>query len=217
MPEVFAAITCDIMKSRRLAHRQEIQNSVKSAIDAINLSYADAIASPFRITLGDEWQGLIKRPHLSYRIIHSFGRLLGDIRFYAGIGIGGITTEIAPVLEMDGPAFHRARSALEKAKAVHSPVVFSMGEPRQDRCLNAFAAIIEGTKRRCTRRQAQIIEAYEKLQNMEETGNALGISKQAVSKILKAAMWRETQDALEQMEFLIDLFVSCDMQGGHRI
>jgi hypothetical protein len=121
---VYQAVIFDIKGSRRLSNRQEVQYQLIDAIKQVNEKYSDTIVSDFIITIGDEWQGLLKYPADYQQIIDAFKLILG-IEFYCGVGIGEITVNDfeLTVNQLDGPAFYMARDAIKKAKLGNKELV----------------------------------------------------------------------------------------------
>ena len=74
---VYCAIIGDIVKSKKIPNRQEIQDLFYCVLKEINIEFNDIIASDFTITLGDEFQGLILKPSLSYDIIKKIKQKMG--------------------------------------------------------------------------------------------------------------------------------------------
>ena len=116
----------DMKDSRHLENRFEMQLKLIEAIKKCNEQFQNDIASSFIITIGDEWEGLLK-PNANYEsIIRYFhDALFPDISFYTGIGIGDITiTDFElTVNQLDGPAFYYARDAINIAKHKNYRVV----------------------------------------------------------------------------------------------
>lgn len=114
----YLTIVCDIKKSREIKNREELQYKIIDMLKEANKKYKELIASSFLITLGDEWQGLLKYPSPYETIIEFFTNVLGDVQFYCGIGIGDISIHDfeLTVNQLDGPSFHKARKALSIAK-----------------------------------------------------------------------------------------------------
>ena len=115
----FITMICDIKSSRLLDNREEIQYLLIDSLKKCNLKFKAYIASPFIITLGDEWQGLLKENAPYLDIINYFkSQLPSNIHFYTGLGIGEITINNfeLTVNQLDGPSFHLARKALKYAK-----------------------------------------------------------------------------------------------------
>lgn len=119
----------DIKNSRHYPHRASLQYALIDAIKHCNLQFEELLAAPFLITLGDEWQGLLK-PRSDYACIIDFfqSNLPQDVSFYTGIGIGpiAISNFELTVNQLDGPAFYLAREALGYAKEKnHALVILS--------------------------------------------------------------------------------------------
>jgi hypothetical protein len=116
---IFVAIIGDLIKSRHLDSRNDIQENLHSSLNTINNSeYKDTIQSKFVLTIGDEFQGLVTRNFPLKKFLEEYEYLFGkDIKTRFGIGLGRLSTEIKDeAIGMDGPCFHNARNALEHAK-----------------------------------------------------------------------------------------------------
>lgn len=119
----------DIKNSRKLNNRNEVQISLINALKKCNEDFKDVIVSPFIITLGDEWQGLLKENCNYNLIINFFHKTLPDyIQFYTGIGIGEVSVynfELT-VNQLDGPSYYLAREAINYCKKhKHNLVILS--------------------------------------------------------------------------------------------
>lgn len=205
MAQIWAAITCDVKGSRQRDPVQ-LREEIQRALAEINAVWAGSLASPFRLTLGDEWQGILHRPEESYRVWRGFQRALGPrgIEFYTGVGLGEISTPVrVDVREMDGPAFHLAREALALAKEAGGGVVFRSPWKQLDEALGALILLLERVRAGRTARQNQVIALYEEMNSLEQVGNRLGITRQAVSKILRAALFHEEERAEKALAGLI--------------
>ncbi|WP_054742557.1 SatD family protein [Cellulosilyticum ruminicola] len=117
------------INSRAYPDRTALQYLLIDLLKRCNTQFAEMLAAPFIITLGDEWQGLLK-PDMNYLQIIDFFKfnLPRDISFYTGVGIGPITISNfeLTVNQLDGPAFHLAREALLYAKRKkHSLVILT--------------------------------------------------------------------------------------------
>ncbi|MEL7567063.1 MAG: SatD family protein [Dehalobacterium sp.] len=130
--ELFGVINMDIVNSRRIKERELLQNQLMAYIEMMNDKYQDKLlATPIRITLGDEWQIVLRRPAECYNIIHEFQRFLWEkgIEVYTGFSIGPVSTDVLMDNRMmDGPVFILAREALhisKKNSKTHSKPTFS--------------------------------------------------------------------------------------------
>lgn len=116
---IFAVINIDIVGSRKLKDRKIVQENLRAYIQKLNLELKDILLAPIKITLGDEWQIVLKDVSKSYYLINKFQNYLRkkNINVYAGIGIGDISTGIyEDTASMDGESFIKAREALNIVK-----------------------------------------------------------------------------------------------------
>ena len=111
----YYAIIGDIKESKKIENRYEVQEKLKDILDNVNRFYTDEIAAKFLITLGDEFQGLLKNPAHILDIIKYIQREMYPIKLRIGIGIGEMSTKINNnfAIGADGPAFYAARKMVE--------------------------------------------------------------------------------------------------------
>ncbi len=205
---MYVVLTCDIVHSREITNRLEVQETLKSVINQINLDYSERIISPFVIVWGDSFQGVLKELKNFYSI---FERLEEELpfNFRCGIGIGTISTTISKnSMEMDGPAFYRSRGALEIAHKNQRSVWIQSKNKSFDQLTNSLLTLLNILKEPWTDRQKEVIHyrrqglTYEKIGKRIKTKNSNNITKQAVSNILKSAHWEEIRIAIETLNNL---------------
>lgn len=115
----YIVMICDIKNSRSVSNRLEIQLRLIDAIKKCNEVFKDFIISPFIITIGDEWQGLLSKYSCCNDIIEFFkNNLPKDVKFYTAIGYGKISINNfeLTVNQLDGKAFYLARKAIKYCK-----------------------------------------------------------------------------------------------------
>lgn len=112
----YIAIIGDIKESKKLRKRGQIQEKLNELLKHINEVYCEDIASKFIITLGDEFQGLLKRSEHILDIIKYIQQDMYPIMLRFGIGYGEIYTNILrdAAIGADGPAYYAAREMIEK-------------------------------------------------------------------------------------------------------
>lgn len=117
---VYIAIIGDIKESKSIKERGKLQNRIINILKTVNDNYANAIASKFLITLGDEFQGLLSSAEHLMDIIQFIKSEAQPAEIRFGIGIGSITTAINPdaALGADGPAYYMARECIDNMKMV---------------------------------------------------------------------------------------------------
>jgi hypothetical protein len=122
----YLALIGDIKQSRLLPNRVVVQERLEWVCDHLN---ADAeslgLVSPLTVTLGDEFQALFRSARALWQVVFAVeSALQGDddsepeVAMRFGVGIGNLSTPLnsTAAIGMDGPAFHRAREAIETLK-----------------------------------------------------------------------------------------------------
>lgn len=192
----YVAVIGDLVGSRELEDRAAVQERVEEAVTAANEQWANELAAGFIVTLGDEYQGLLKRPdHAFHAVVTLESRLVGVTARY-GIGLGTLATPLKPTaVGMDGPCFHRAREAMERAKREDRWIaVTGFGEER-DGVLNGILRLMGGVRREWTNVQAETVFAAREAAEQKAVARARGVSEATVSKALKAALYEPFAEA----------------------
>lgn len=153
----YVALLADAVASRDLApaRRARLQERIRAALPALNRRepWRPFVAAGFAVTLGDEIQVLLTATTPVWDIAHTIRRAFPEADWTVACGRGALTTSLhagvtAP--ELDGPCFHEARAALERAKQDRHVVAF--GGFKTDR-LDGFAAYYSALYWSWTRRQ----------------------------------------------------------------
>ncbi|NDO90501.1 hypothetical protein [Cellulosimicrobium composti] len=164
---------------------------VLARLDSL-LADRPGVVVPFDRTVGDEVQGVLDDPATVVDVVLD---LLRDGGWSVGLGAGSVDEPLPAVSrEASGEAFVRARDAVEQAKsrAATAPVAVR-GEPPEraaevEALLRLLAAVVE-------RRTDPGWEAVDTLARVggtqKDVARALGVSEQAVSQRLRAALWPE--------------------------
>lgn len=208
--EPFVAIIGDVVKLRELgASRSSAQEELRVLLQWINENLQSQIASKFLITVGDEFQGLLKAVAPVQRIISKFDTeyRFAQIRF--GIGLGIISTEVTEYsIGMDGPAWYNAREAISFARKHKLLGGYFRGfETTDDKVLNGLSRELNWHRSKWTDNQREVIFQLENGRSQQEIANAAGSSKQLVSRQVHAAGWQaysESKEALYTFATAID-------------
>ncbi|MDP4164920.1 MAG: SatD family protein, partial [Bacillota bacterium] len=158
MTLLYAAVIGDIVGSRKLPNRSDVQKDFLSLIKEANHKFASAIESPFTVTIGDEFQVLLHDIQSVPAVIELITAGMEPIRLSFGIGIGTLSTEINRefAIGMDGPVFHWARKALERAKRKKPSVVYLSDFPGTE-MMNALQYFMETCQKGRSKRQKEIL------------------------------------------------------------
>lgn len=209
---VYIAIIGDIVNSKRLDDRNTVQMKLNSLLKNINLKYTDSIASNFMITLGDEFQGLLKYGNNIMDIISEIEIEMHPVKLRFGIGIGSIVTEINRELPLgaDGPAYHNARKVIEELKKLEKRymanysniMIASEGDNLNiDMLLNSVFSLCFTIRNKWTDRQREIIFSYIKNEkNQYEAAEKLEIGQPSVNKALNSSGYYSYQRAVETID-----------------
>lgn len=204
----YAAIIGDIKDSRNIANRKEVQEKFRSTLQNINQKYADDIASQFMITLGDSFQGLLKNKQAIMSIVFEIELAMSPIELRFGIGLGDISTTIQREnsMEMDGPAYHRARQMIETIEANENKYTRSETNMmicsgtdylQTDQLLNTILSLATALKSKWSDRQKEVMYTYfTHGENQYKTAEALGIGQSSVNKALNTAKYYTYKTAL---------------------
>ncbi len=204
----FVAIIGDIKSSKQLEDRRAVQIHLKEVLDAINNEYQDDIASKFMITLGDEFQGLLKTGSSAIFIIDKIEREMYPIKLRFGLGVGEITTDINSNMPLgaDGPAYYKARKIIDELKASEKKKMESkvnvkievQGNSDISELINTIFSLLTTIKEAWTSRQVQIINSYlETDGTQEDTAKKLNINQSNVQKALSSANYYTYRKAIE--------------------
>lgn len=200
------ALIADLAGSRDLGRdrRREVQDRLTDLLEELNDGLHDSLHSRFAVTLGDEFQGLLRRPASITDILWRLRRAFPSLRFWTGVGHGGLDT---PLLEraigMDGPAFHNARRAVERARddAVHGGVF--VGFDADDQVLTGLGSLLDHHRQSFTTAQLEAVDRVREGHKESEVAAALDVSPQAISKRLKSAGWEPYRSGEQALRALL--------------
>jgi len=191
----YLAVIGDMVGSRSLpqAERARVQKVFSRQIAAINASgrYRPTIRSQFVITIGDEFQAILAKGEMVPDLIWTLSAFPGLPAIRLGFGYGALDTAIPEyAINLDGPALHRARAAVDRAKAkdLLGGVFMGFGE-QVDLAANGIARLLWFHRQRRTPSQLEILNRLRSGQSQAEISRSTGLSRQAVSDHARAAGW----------------------------
>ncbi|HLR35772.1 MAG TPA: SatD family protein [Tissierellales bacterium] len=192
------AIIGDIIDSRNIEYRIKVQEELNKIIKEINMSYKNYIVSKWTITLGDEFQVLMK-PNLEiFKMLDYISYRMDPIKIRYGIGLGEIYTDIdyEKSIGADGPAYWNARSAIEfihnNNNYGNSKILFR-GKTKSDNIINHLLSYTDWMKENWTNTQKEVLytllESGIYSENFEQKALAkkLNISESAMSRRVKTS------------------------------
>ncbi|MEA3409023.1 MAG: SatD family protein [Candidatus Eisenbacteria bacterium] len=199
----YLAVIGDIRGSRLVPRRAELQKFMERGLEEINREFADELVAGFVITLGDEFQGLLREPGQAVKVLVALEAVLGETPVRYGLGWGGVSTELRELsVGMDGPCFHRAREAVEEGKrADRWATVCGFGE--DDEILNGLLWLVGAVRGRWTSVQRETVRQVRGARTQREAAAARGVHESSVSQALKAALHDPVSAAERSAEALL--------------
>jgi hypothetical protein len=157
----YVAVLVDAIASRDLPPkaRARLQAQLHTGLSGLNKrrAWRPAIAAGFAITRGDEIEGLLRDASPLWDIAHWLRHTFADVDWIIACARGPISTALAATaLEVDGPCFHSARTALDEAKRRRQVFTFRGFPPALDPLAAYYSALYWSWTPR-QRRQAAVL------------------------------------------------------------
>ena len=199
---MYLALIADVIDSKMVQERFDLQKQLENTLQKINELFKDCLASAFTLTLGDEFQALLKVDAPVFQIIDTLRSELTPTQLRFGIGLGEIVTAIDPLQSVgaDGPAYWNARAAInfvhQKNDYGNTQIYFSSGKENQDFFVNALIASGEAIRSSWRDSQEEILlnllkrSVYSESFSQQDLAQSLAINPSALSKRLKSSSVR---------------------------
>ena len=199
---MYLALIADVIDSKMVQERFNLQKQLEKTLRKMNELFGDYLASCFTLTLGDEFQALLKVDAPVFQIIDTLRSELSPTQLRFGIGLGEIVTAIDPLQSIgaDGPAYWNARAAInlvhQKNDYGNTQIYFSSGNDSKDLLVNALIASGEAIRSGWRGSQEEILlellkrSVYSETFSQQELAQSLDIQPSALSKRLKSSSIR---------------------------
>ena len=199
---MYLALIADVIDSKMVQERFDLQKQLEKTLQTMNELFGEFLASNFTLTLGDEFQGLLKVDAPVFQIIDTLRSELTPTQLRFGIGLGEIVTDIDPLQSIgaDGPAYWNARAAInlvhQKNDYGNTQIYFSCGKEKQDFFVNALIASGEAIRSGWRGSQEEILLdllkrcVYSENFSQQDLAQSLEINPSALSKRLKSSSIR---------------------------
>lgn len=196
MSTAYVALIGDVIASRRLPDRlrARLQADLRRALPDFNGRWRPLVAARFAVTLGDEFQCLLRTAEPVWDIAHDVRRRFPDVEWVIACGRGPIATRLVKGMtapEVDGPCFHLARAAMEAAKRRRLLLAFG-GFPAP---VPAFADYYSALYWSWTPRQRRAANLLRWSGSAERVARALRILPSAVSHLRRRMAWPLVDEA----------------------
>ena len=199
---MYLALIADVIDSKMVEERFDLQKQLEKTLQTMNELFGEFLASNFTLTLGDEFQGLLKVDAPVFQMIDTLRSELTPTQLRFGIGLGEIVTDIDPLQSIgaDGPAYWNARAAInlvhQKNDYGNTQIYFLSGKEKQDFFVNALIASGEAIRSGWRGSQEEILLdllkrcVYSENFSQQDLAQSLEINPSALSKRLKSSSIR---------------------------
>ena len=199
---MYLALIADVIDSKMVEERFDLQKQLEKTLQTMNELFGEFLASSFTLTLGDEFQALLKADAPVFQIIDTLRSELTPTQLRFGIGLGEIVTDIDPLQSIgaDGPAYWNARAAInlvhQKNDYGNTQIYFSCGKEKQDFFVNALIASGEAIRSGWRGSQEEILLdilkrcGYSENFSQQDLAQSLEINPSALAKRLKSSSIR---------------------------
>ncbi len=146
----------------------------------------------FERTAGDEFQGVLAEAEPVVDVLARLARMRG---WSIGIGAGRVLTPLPDSTRAAaGPAFLRARRAVDAAKQRSARVAVRGGDAEAAADAQAVATVLTMLVQRRSPQAWEAIDLVQAGRTQAEAAGELGVSRQAVGQRLAAGLWEAERD-----------------------
>lgn len=180
----------DVVGSRELTDRVGFGEKLREACEGVNSAYESVLVAPAKPLKGvDELGVVFDDRRATYGIAKG---LLGDVhpaivRFGVAEGRIDVGKESGDITEMDGPAFHRADELVASTRERGLLFDAEFDDRTLDRAIADEVNLLLRWRAERTERQLEYLRAYERHGTQAGAAESLGVTQQAVSKVLRQA------------------------------
>ena len=216
MNESYLALIGDVRGSRRHPDRAALQSSLRDALEAANAAHEPAVA--LAITAGDELQGLLAAEQAARAVdlLVELTETLHPVELSFGLGWGPLATRLEPggsVSELDGPCFHRARDALERAKKESSWTRIEGLGPDLYALVSGVFGLMAAVRAGWTGKQAAYVRDARRAERYKDVAELHSVVPSVVTESLQAAQYRAMLRAEDGVRAALAAF-GCGREPG---
>ena len=204
----YIAVIGDLVGSKRLDRTQRTQIGTEIAALLSRWNKRPTVAAAFVVSRGDEFEGLLHNTEALPEILWELATELADIEVRLGIGVGEIFTPLPTNSsdEVDGPAYHRARQAIDAAGSTghRGGDVIGFGS-QWDEALGAIARALYAQRIGWTAAQRRVATLLRSGLEQSRIAEKLGVTRQNISKHASASGWVVHADLEKALTTLLEL------------
>ena len=183
----------DVVHSRKISDDRRVQELLLEVCREVNRKFKGQILADFRILKGiDEIGGVLREGEGILEIVQMFWERLYPVTLRLAVVYGKIDVgvETRDISLMSGPAIIRASQSIEALKKADLVFHLEVSDPVVDQALSGFMNALFLIQQGWTPRERRVFQLQRRLKNQRSVAQRLGITQQAVSKILSRIHWR---------------------------
>lgn len=194
------ALIGDLVASKAVPQRAAFQRRLAKVLSRTT-EEARVLASPFTLTLGDEFQAVYRRADTVLADIVHIMAEIHPVRTRFALGVGELSTKINPAqaLGMDGPAFHQARAALTGLKTDGRLLRIAGAVTEEWLLVNHVMNLLSHEMESWTRNRLLVLHGLMQGRAVKDIEEGLNISRVAVYKNIRSAALDEVAGICEQV------------------
>ncbi|SDM31965.1 SatD family protein [Halarsenatibacter silvermanii] len=176
----------DIINSKKINNREEAQQKVKSVISDVNRKYQDQLVTPFELTLGDEFFGVLSGHEVILDLLQYIDIQFSEIAIRYGIGYGESKSN------KKGQGYKNALKAVETAKKNKFKVHY-LAEEQESIFFNIISLTLHLYFRilsNLNNRQQYIVYQLVRGETQKKIAETLDTSQSSISQSLNRINWR---------------------------
>jgi hypothetical protein len=203
------AIIGDIVASKAVARRDTFQRRLETTL-AKTGDKAGGLASPYTITLGDEFQAVYRSSGTLWADVVDILVSIHPVRARFALGVGELSTRLNPdaALGMDGPAFHQARAKLTELKEKEVYLGIGGAEGESWGLANSTLAFVSHALAGWNQNRLKVLAGLLRERPVRELEAELRISRVAVYKNINAAALDEVVAICQELSRQMDQALS---------
>lgn len=196
----------DIVASRALKDRAVFQRRLGKVLSRISADNDRTLASPYTITLGDEFQAVYRKADGVFADLFEIMAEIHPVHARMAIGVGELATRLNPTqaLGMDGPAFHEARATLTALKTDGRLLRIGSADKEHWALANHLLNLLSHQLEGWTQNRLQLIAGLLRGREVKEIEEKMNISRVAIYKNIRAAALDEVVGVCHELERAIN-------------
>ena len=207
MIQRYLVIIGDVVDSRSIEDRGGFQVRLRKALDGRNAEQpADTLASPYTLTLGDEFQVVRMRAAGTFLDLIRLAEAVRPTLLRSALGIGDIVTAINPAqaIGMDGSAFHIARAGIDLLRDDRSYCRVDGPSTLPDALINHGLALAFSRLETLRGNRLPLVAGLLAGHSVAAIADQLGKTQQTLYKTIQSAELKDVAGFLLAVERMLD-------------